>query len=586
MPKRRRQNKINKRRIVKKRIIKKQQQNTSTPEQNAKHNELLKMLLNRQQPTIPTANPEITKLNNEIRDLQDRNNKTLSIMEMKKQERENELVRKKEIADKEFELKHKQKIDKANQEHDKKMKQLKMLNSIYDGRTTLGRIKNEIKKAEDEIDSYKLKIKENEIYNNLVELEQENKILQTRIQADQEIINSDKFKNPEPSYIAELKKREELKLELEHNKRIKERQQQLLQDTAEYKAEKNVLDDYWNKPKTFNKFRIDPNTNLPALDENYNYRVETEIDKDGNKRTVKTEMTKAEHDLLMYQAHKQANYENEERMNKLINERKRLNNMNNERQQLQIDNISKQQELNMLEARNKILEENIKRELSEEERQKIKDTAKLKADIELQKQQLINNQELAEAEERSKYLKSLKEHYNTDEYKNSVAKLEQEKHLIRQKEQENINKERLYETIRRNIELQQENKIINNYAAGDYSDPNALLQLAQQNIDENHNKNKVLAIEITKRDRAINDAIKRFKKILEEDNEKIDGEKRFYEFFKAASEIKQFPSEPDYTQLNPEYYANLTAWIELIGGAPDEVIRNKNNEFASWIDTV
>ena len=353
MPKRRRQNKINKRRIVKKRIIKKQQQNTSTPEQNAKHNELLKMLLNRQQPTIPTANPEITKLNNEIRDLQDRNNKTLSIMEMKKQERENELTRKKEIADKEFELKHKQKIDKANQEHDKKMKQLKMLNSIYDGRTTLGRIKNEIKKAEDEIDSYKLKIKENEIYNNLVELEQdnnlveleqENKILQTRIQADQEIINSDKFKNPEPSYIAELKKREELKLELEHNKRIKERQQQLLQDTAEYKAEKNVLDDYWNKPKTFNKFRIDPNTNLPALDENYNYRVETEIDKDGNKRTVKTEMTKAEHDLLMYQAHKQANYENEERMNKLINERKRLNNMNNERQQLQIDNISKQQQ--------------------------------------------------------------------------------------------------------------------------------------------------------------------------------------------------------------------------------------------------
>ena len=240
----------------------------------------------------------------------------------------------------------------------------------------------------------------------------------------------------------------------------------------------------------------------------------------------------------------------------------------------------------MLEARNEILEENIKRGLSEEEKQKMKDAAKIEADINLQKQQLINNQELAEAEERSKYLKSLKEYYNTDEYKNSVAKLEQEKHLIRQKEQENINKERLYETIRRNIELQQANKIINNYAAGDYSDPNALLQLAQQNIDENHNKNKVLAIEITKRDRAVNDAIKRFKKILEEDNEKIDGEKRFYEFFKSASEIKQFPAEPDYTQLNPEYYANLTEWIKLIGNAPDEVIRNKNNEFASWIDTV
>ena len=187
-----------------------------------------------------------------------------------------------------------------------------------------------------------------------------------------------------------------------------------------------------------------------------------------------------------------------------------------------------------------------------------------------------------EADRRSKYLKSLKDYYNTDEYKNSVAKLEQEKHFVRQKEQENINKERLYETIRRNIELEQENKIINNYAAGNYSDPNALLQLAQQNIDENHERNKVLSMEITKRDRAIDGAIKRFKDILGED----DGEKRFNEFFKSASEIKHFPTEPDYTQLNPEYYANLTEWIKLIGNAPDDVIRNKNNEFASWIDNL
>lgn len=582
MPKRRRQNKINKRRIVKKRIIKKQQQNKSTPEQNAKHNELLKMLLNRQQPTIPTANPEITKLNNEIRDLQDRNNKTLSIMEMKKQEKENELSRKKEIEDKEFELKRLQKEDEAKQKHEQKEKDLKLMKSVYDGRSTLGKLKKQTKALQDEYDAYKLQIKQNDIYNKLDEKEQENNNLQVQIQAQKEIINSDKFKNPDPSYIAELKKQHELKLQLENNKRVMERQQQLQQESAEYEAEKNGFDNYWNTPIHRIEYERDPITNLPILDKNtYNPIYKTEIDKDGSKQYVVVSRTQREQNALLYQAQKQANYENEESMRKLNDERKRLINMNNERQQIQNDNIIKQNELNYLKARNEISEENIKRELTEEEKQKIKDAAKTEADINLQKQQLINNQELAEANRRSRYLKSINDYYKTDEYKNSLARIQQEKHLIKQKEQENINKERLYEANRKNIELNIEKQIIDNYASGDYSDPNAALQIANDMINYNHDKNIELSRAITERNTAINKAINRFKNILGE-----EGENKFYEFFKSASEIKKFSTEPDYTQLNPEYYRNLANWINLIGDAEEEIIRNKNNEFSSWIDRV
>ena len=247
MPRTKKRVQLRKRKVNKK-VIRHNTHNKITPEQKAKENDMLKVLLGRQMMPSPQQTQQADKQQEKI----ERQYKTL--MELKaelknKQETKTNIAQETaetsaEIAKEEAEIKelkrqanesekkyrHNRRVEQIKEQIRQKKEEFDEKNKEFDGRTQENKYKaeiinlnNQIKQEDDKIKDLERQISENKILEEKRMLEEELRIKQAQAKAKEEIINSDAFKNADTEYqkvykdlLAVNAKNERLNMLIEH----------------------------------------------------------------------------------------------------------------------------------------------------------------------------------------------------------------------------------------------------------------------------------------------------------------------------------------------------------------------------------
>ena len=181
------QKKLNKRRVVSKRVVKNSNVKKLTPDQSTRANEMLKIALAKQQPTINTSDPNTIAMNKKMEELEAKHKKQIDALQ------ERAAIREREFAEVRGERMHQIQKDE---------------------------VERKIKFYDQAIASNKEQVKENKRFNELNDLKDEMIKKQSELSGIQQVVNSEEFKKPLEHFTQEYKNNELVRANLENEKAV------------------------------------------------------------------------------------------------------------------------------------------------------------------------------------------------------------------------------------------------------------------------------------------------------------------------------------------------------------------------------
>lgn len=237
-----------------------------TSEQQAKQNDMLKVMLSRPQQILPQG---ITQQNDELKQKLDsltrqnvnqaQENKELRRLidegRAETQRIHNEARRQEEVnrilAQNNKEKEYQE--DLLHKAHDVKF-DLLHTKDLHDTSTLVGQVKDTIDKAKTKIQEVSYKISQNEqtinknaLYQEAERVNNEVDRLTAQLRAQEDIINSDRFKNPRDELKRAYKNEMKAQIKKDENEEIIKRKMNLMKLTAEQQAKQQAYDDYTRK---------------------------------------------------------------------------------------------------------------------------------------------------------------------------------------------------------------------------------------------------------------------------------------------------------------------------------------------------
>ena len=223
MGKKKLQRKLHKRKVVAKRINRNTGAKKMTADQSTRMNEMLKVALARQQPTISTTDPNSMAMNKKMEELDMKRQKQIDAL----QER---------LAAKEHEAANVQ-GERMHQEQ-------------------VSNIQRQIKDTDNSIKQEAQKIKSNKLYNELNDLKQEHAKKNHELFGIRSIIESNEFQQPLLHFMDEYRENELKKMDLENQKTIFELQKRNREENAKILAAEQANQELFSlkKPRFDSRF--------------------------------------------------------------------------------------------------------------------------------------------------------------------------------------------------------------------------------------------------------------------------------------------------------------------------------------------
>ena len=245
--------------------------NKLTPEQQARENDMLKVLLNRQQPQLlPGSVQQSDRLREQLDTINRRNIESAKELTTLKAQlkQENDFKEslkqdmdrlRQEAKDKERlnrmreqGIKEKEKVEERVRKQDELSDALKAKEREFDESTEEGkhkaetsRMRRKIKAKQEEIDELESKKKRNTFYAKYEEEEEELEKLNAQSEALGALIESDKFKNARANYINTQAKVHTARFEQQHQQKIADMMMETANTQAQIDAHKKFIDDLY-----------------------------------------------------------------------------------------------------------------------------------------------------------------------------------------------------------------------------------------------------------------------------------------------------------------------------------------------------
>ena len=243
--------KLKKRIKNKKKMIKKlvkhvnQQVKKKTNEQQAKENEMMKLLLSRQ--TMTQTPAQLSKENDKYQQQIDTYNKANYELQRKVENKEAEVVRLKQQNEQlkaaERELKNNQKQEQQDQQFADRMEQLQEANDkykigteAYEAHKKINDIVAQTKNVQRELTELELQQKKDQIWKAVKDKEDEKTALQIQLAAQQEVMNSPEWKNRKDLLVERTVEVMLTERKVAEAKEIEKRKEEIMRNEAEIEA--------------------------------------------------------------------------------------------------------------------------------------------------------------------------------------------------------------------------------------------------------------------------------------------------------------------------------------------------------------
>ena len=216
MSRRKIQKKLNKKKIIAKRKQPQRVQKKPTADQSTRMNEMLKVALARQQPTISTTDPNALATNKKIEELDSKRQKQIDALTDRLVQKEREAA-----------------VVQGERQHQERV----------------GDLKRQINAADQAIEQNKQAIKDNKAHQDIEDLKRENEKKQREQEAYKKIIDSEEFKNPSSKYVKQLAENERYKTYTSQLEQMQALHIKNAEDRARVMGLNEMYDDIYNNKK-------------------------------------------------------------------------------------------------------------------------------------------------------------------------------------------------------------------------------------------------------------------------------------------------------------------------------------------------
>ena len=381
-----------------------------TSEQQAKQNDMLKIMLARPQQIVPQGT---SQQNDELRQKLDsltrqNTNQANENRELRRliaegrtdQQRINDEFRREQELNRQRDQNIRQREaaeDRLHAEQDRGQR-LQQRQDDLDNSTEAGRHRQQMADLDTQIfnlgherEQNEARIRNNELYQQLQRKQADVNYLTEAISAQRDIMNSDDYKNPKPALKTAIFNEMRKQIEKENNDEIIKRQMNVMRMTAEQQAYQQYIDDYTKPSQKIQKRKQDGSLLFGSNGSGKEYAI---YEKDKNGKEILVSKAKLHTDELAAQV--KAEEEAQIELDRLKLEQENYKNQAREATKAKISNMNTQRELTQIKAYQE----------SQAYLDRLTAMEKAKKEVELKQQQNQHNKNMLEIDKKMKILEA------------------------------------------------------------------------------------------------------------------------------------------------------------------------------------